>query len=65
MRGSEFDEAAFEQVWARHRRVAIDDSVGVCLPALDDLILTKRFGARPKDLEDIRLLEVLKEEEGP
>jgi len=32
---------------------------------LDDLIATKRLGARPKDLEDIRLLEVLRSEEGP
>ena len=28
-----------------------------------DLILTKRFGGRPKDLEDIRLLEALRKEE--
>jgi len=33
------------------------------LPALDDLILTKRFGGRPRDLEDIRLLEALRKEE--
>jgi hypothetical protein len=31
------------------------------IPAIDDLILTKRFAARPKDAEDIRLLERLKE----
>ena len=35
------------------------------LPSLDDLIVTKRFGARPKDLEDIRLLEVLRDQEEP
>ncbi len=49
MQGSEFDEAEF------FRAVAV--------PALDDLILTKRFGGRPKDLEDIRLLEALRKEE--
>lgn len=27
---------------------------------IDDLILTKRFGARPKDAEDVRLLEALR-----
>lgn len=33
-----------------------------CVPTLDDLILTKQVAARPKDLEDIRLLRILKEE---
>jgi hypothetical protein len=37
--------------------------VTIAVPALDDLILTKRFGGRPKDLEDIRLLETLRREE--
>jgi hypothetical protein len=36
--------------------------VTVAVPALDDLILTKRLGGRPKDLEDIRLLEALRKE---
>ena len=31
--------------------------------ARGNLILTKRFGGRPKDLEDIRLLEALRKEE--
>jgi len=34
----------------------------VYLPALDDLILTKQVAARPKDIEDIRLLRILKEQ---
>jgi hypothetical protein len=50
MQGTEFDEAEF------FRSV-------VSLPTLDDLILTKRVAARPKDLEDIRLLQALKAEE--
>jgi hypothetical protein len=54
----------FDQLWGRRQHVALDDSAGVFLPALDDLITTKRFAARPKDLEDIRLLEVLREEKG-
>ena len=36
---------------------------GVAVPSLDDLILTKRLGGRPKDLEDIRLLEALRSKE--
>jgi hypothetical protein len=50
----------FDEVWARRQEVAIADDVAVAIPALDDLILTKRFGARPRDAEDIRMLEVLK-----
>jgi hypothetical protein len=34
--------------------------VSVAVPSLEDLILTKRFAARPKDLEDIRMLTALK-----
>jgi hypothetical protein len=56
-------EVSFEDVWTRRRSIHLAPGVGVVLPALDDLILTKRFGARPKDLEDIRLLEVLRSEE--
>jgi hypothetical protein len=37
--------------------------VTITVPSLEDLILTKRFGGRPKDLEDIRLLETLRKEE--
>ena len=49
-----------DALWARREPVAIDDT-HVYLPTLDDLILTKQVAARPKDLEDIRLLRVLKE----
>ena len=35
----------------------------VTIPSLNDLILTKRFGARPKDAEDIRMLEVLRSQD--
>jgi hypothetical protein len=53
----------FDDVWARRRLLATGPDVSVAVPALDDLVLTKRFGGRPKDLEDIRLLEALKKEE--
>jgi len=52
---------AFDDVWARRRSVPLAGYT-VTIPDIDDLIATKRFGARPKDLEDIRLLEVLREE---
>ena len=55
---------AFEDVWSRRRTLEAAAGITVAVPALDDLILTKRFGGRPKDLEDIRLLEALRRE-GP
>ena len=51
----------FEALWQRRHNVALDD-VHVALPSIDDLILTKEIGSRPRDLEDIRLLRVLKED---
>jgi hypothetical protein len=50
---------AFEDLWARRRTVTLEPGVAVHLPEIDDLILTKRFADRPKDLEDIRLLRAL------
>lgn len=50
----------FEEVWARRQTVSLGSGATISLPAIDDLIRTKRFAARPKDAEDIRLLEVLR-----
>ena len=52
----------FDALWARRHAVAMGD-VDVSLPSIDDLILTKQVASRPKDLEDIRLLRILKEEQ--
>jgi len=54
---------AFDDVWSRHRTLEVAPGTVLAVPALDDLILTKRFGGRPKDLEDIRLLEALRTED--
>jgi hypothetical protein len=51
---------AFDEIWTRHQLLLLAPGVEIALPALDDLIATKRFAARPKDLEDLRLLEALK-----
>ena len=51
---------AFEDVWVRRQTLALAPDAVVCVPEIDDLILTKRFANRPKDVEDIRLLTVLK-----
>ena len=54
---------AFDEVWSRRRALEVAEGAVIAVPTLDDLILTKRFGGRPKDLEDIRLLEALRGEE--
>jgi hypothetical protein len=54
---------AFEDLWPRRQGLPVAADVIVAVPSLDDLILTKRFGSRPKDLEDIRLLEALRRED--
>jgi hypothetical protein len=52
----------FDNVWERRTAIVLNEGVGVSVPAIPDLILTKRFASRPKDLEDIRLLTVLQRE---
>ena len=52
----------FDDLWSRRNAVILAPGVEIQLPSIDDLILTKRFAARPKDLEDIRLLTILKTE---
>jgi len=51
----------FDALWARRHVVVLGDT-DVSLPSIDDLILTKQVASRPKDLEDIRLLRILKEQ---
>lgn len=50
----------FEDVWQRRVYLEFPEGVRVAVPALEDLIATKRFGARPRDADDIRWLEQLK-----
>jgi hypothetical protein len=50
----------FEDVWRRRTSLQLADTVTVEMPCIDDLILTKRYGARPRDADDIRWLERLK-----
>jgi hypothetical protein len=50
----------FDDVWERRVHLEIDTGVQVAIPSIEDLILTKRFGARPRDADDIRWLEFLR-----
>ena len=52
-------DGAFDAVWSRRHTIPLGEGVEIHIPARDDLILTKRFADRPKDLEDIRLLRAL------
>jgi hypothetical protein len=49
----------FEGLWARRTVMNLTEGVSLAIPSLEDLIATKRVGARPKDAEDVRLLEAL------
>lgn len=53
-------QVVFDEVWARRQLVALYPAVDVAIPSLDDLIATKLFGARQRDMADIALLESLK-----
>jgi hypothetical protein len=50
----------FDDVWARRRSIAYTERLAIAVPCIDDLILTKRWSLRPKDVDDIELLEKLK-----
>jgi hypothetical protein len=54
----------FDDVWLRRVELELSPGIKVELPSIADLILTKQFGARPKDAEDIRLLQELLRGEG-
>src|SRR5436190_11377442 len=49
----------FDEIWTRRTPFTVANAVDVNIPAIVDLILTKRFADRPRDLEDIRLLRAL------
>ncbi len=55
---------AFDDVWERRRMIEVARGVSTAIPSIDDLILTKRFASRPRDAEDIRMLEALRSQEG-
>lgn len=53
----------FDDVWSRRSTLDGDDGSGaISVPSLDDLISSKRIGSRPKDAEDVRLLQQLRKQ---
>jgi hypothetical protein len=56
---------SFDECWERRREQPYEDGVPLVVPTIADLITTKRWSMRVKDVADIQLLESLrKEEEG-
>lgn len=53
----------FEAAWSRRRAVALFD-VTIFVPDVADLIITKRWASRARDIADIQWLEALKRSEG-
>jgi len=51
----------FDEMWQRRRATELLPGLFVLLPSIDDLIVTKRLGGRPKDLVDIQWLETLRQ----
>jgi hypothetical protein len=51
---------SIEEVWTRRVKLSMTKNTIIAIPNIDDLISTKQVVTRPKDLEDIRLLRVLK-----
>lgn len=54
----------FEDAWTRRESIPYAPGVPIAVPCIDDLILTKRWSLRPKDVDDIALLEKLKHRGG-
>jgi hypothetical protein len=55
----------FDDLWSRRVSLPLSAGASLVIPCLDDLIASKRLGQRPKDLEDIRLLQALRQAGGP
>jgi hypothetical protein len=54
----------FDEAWARHQTLAYGASVRIAVPTVADLILTKEWAMRTKDVIDIQLLEALRAKGG-
>jgi hypothetical protein len=54
----------FEDVWSRRDELWYEPSIKLAIPSIDDLILTKRWAMRDKDVADIHMLEELKRSRG-
>lgn len=58
------EAVAFDDVWARRQILPYKAGITVAVPAVADLIRTKRWSMRPRDVTDIELLEGLRRSQG-
>lgn len=49
----------FDTAWARRERVEVAPGVVATMPSISDLIITKRWAGRPKDIADLQFLQLL------
>ena len=54
----------FDDAWARRVSLPYTKAVQLMVPSIGDMILTKRWSLRPKDVDDIAMLEKLKQGRG-
>ncbi len=54
------DVVSFDEVWKNKVSVSVGRNVSIGIPRVEDLIRTKRWAMRAKDVTDIQLLEALK-----
>lgn len=57
------DVVAFDEVWARRRVERYRGGETIAVPSIEDLIRTKKWSMRQRDVADIEMLEGLKEKE--
>jgi hypothetical protein len=57
------ERVAFDDVWARRVQLELAGDARLYIPCVDDLIKTKLFAARARDLDDIQLLRALQREQ--
>ncbi len=53
------EKLAFDDAWTR-RQTVVFDAIQVAIPCTDDLVTTKRWSMREKDVRDIQLIEALR-----
>ncbi len=52
----------FDDVWSRRRELVYAAGIRIAVPTIEDLIRTKQWALRDKDVADIRLLEAKRAE---
>jgi hypothetical protein len=53
------ERLAFDDAWTRRQTVSFE-TFPIAIPCIDDLVITKRWSMREKDVRDIQLIEALR-----